>query len=95
MVFGVSMNLLGIYAPIHAIVGTLGGRYSRATGVFACICIGWAIETFLGMFWEYFNDPNWFEFDVVVFVPWSILIFVAGIVSLHRLRGNKSGSVSV
>jgi len=88
-----AINVLGIYAPIHAIIGTSGGRHSRATGVFAWICIGWAIETWLGMYWEYFNDPYWFESDVIIFVPWSILIFLAGIVSLQRLRRNRRATL--
>jgi hypothetical protein len=89
-----AINLLGIYAPIHALIGSSGGRYSRATGVFAWICIGWAIETCLGTYWEYFNDPSWFGFDVIILVPWSILIFLAGIVSLQRLRRNKRERIS-
>ena len=88
-----AMNVLGVYAPIHAMIGTSGGRYSRASGVFAWICIGWAIETLLGVCWEYFNAPYWVELDVIIFVPWSILIFLAGIVSLQRFRRNKRSAI--
>jgi hypothetical protein len=84
-----AIHAIAIITAVVAFVGSRRGLYNAALIVCAWVPVCYAVFGGVGTMFDFFNHKDDFYVDMLVFVPLALLVCLAALVSLVRLRQNN------
>ena len=92
VVLAFALDAIAIITAVVAFVGSRRGHYNSALIVCSLVPVCYSILTSVGTVYDFFNDPDGFWVDILIYVPLALIVSFAGSASLFRLRQNKQSA---